>query len=158
MLVFNHSGLLVPDSKITSSIAALEDEFVIKLPSKKRQDLFKSYAQYCEDFKKACGLDKLHQWVNGSFVTKKLIPGDIDIVTFLNHDMVQNLGQTLDNFKYPNSEAIYGVDAYIVEVYPEGHPKRYFYTSDWAYWYDRFTKTRRIKGNRLAKGFLEMEV
>lgn len=158
MLVFNHSGLLVPDSKITSSIAVLEDEFVIKLPSPKRLDLFKSYIRYCEEFKKTCGLERLHQWVNGSFVTKKPNPGDIDIVTFLDHNLVQRLGHSLDNFKYPNSEAIYNVDAFFVEIYPAGHPKRHYYTSDWAYWYDRFTKTRRIRGNRLAKGFLEMVV
>ena len=63
----------------------------------------------------------------------------------------------LNNFKYPNSESIYGVDAYIIEEYPEDHKLRFKYLADMAYWIDRFTKTRRNKtGNKLSKGFLEI--
>ena len=101
-------------------------------------------------------MNELHQWVNGSFVTKKNNPGDIDLVTFLDTNSIQELGSKLDNFKYPNSEILFSVDAYIVEVYPENHKYRYLYLSDKAYWMDRFTKTRRVRGNRLSKGFLEI--
>jgi hypothetical protein len=94
---------------------------------------------------------------NVYYVSKKNNPGDIDLVTFLDFDVIQKLGSKLDNFKYPNSEIIYGVDAYIVEVYPETHRDRFRYVSDKAYWMDRFTKTRRIRGNRLSKGFLEIK-
>jgi len=156
MLVFNHTGLLVPDTLIVSSFKELEDEFVIKIPTTKRQEIFNAYVKYIEDFKNVCNLDELHQWVNGSYVTKRTNPGDIDLVTFLDYDVVEQLGNKLDNFKYPNSEMIYGVDAYIVEVYPENHKERFKYISDRAYWYDRFTKTRRIRGNKLSKGFLEI--
>lgn len=158
MLNFNHSGLLVPDNKITSTIEELENEFVIKIPSPKRKEIFEAYVKYNEDFKKVCKLDKLHQWINGSYVTKTINPGDIDLLTFLNHDIISQLGSKLDNFKYPNSEIIYGVDAYIIEVFPENHINRFRYISDKAYWMDRFTKTRRIRGNRLSKGFLEIKI
>jgi hypothetical protein len=158
MLTFNHSGLLVPDTKIKSSIQELENEFVKKIPSSKRKEIFQAYVKYNEDFKKVCNLDELHQWINGSYVTKKNNPGDIDLVTFLDHDIVRELGIKLDDFKYPNSEIIYGVDAYIVEVYPEDHINRFIYISDKAYWMDRFTKTRRVRGNRLSKGFLEINL
>lgn len=99
----------------------------------------------------------MHQWINGSFVTKKSNPGDIDIITFLDYKVTQHLGSKLDDFKYPNSENIYGVDAYIVEEYPEGHSNIFRYISDRSYWLDRFTKTRRVRGNRLSKGFLEIK-
>ena len=156
MLTFNHSGLLVPDNKIISTAQELENEFVLKLVGVRRKEIFDSYVKYNEDFKNVCDLNELHQWVNGSFVTKKNNPGDIDLVTFLDTNSIQQLGSKLDNFKYPNSEILYSVDAYIVEVYPENHKYRYLYLSDKAYWMDRFTKTRRVRGNRLSKGFLEI--
>ena len=157
MLTFNRSGLLVPDNKINSTIKELEKEFVLNLPTEKRKEIFDAYLKYNEDFKKVCDLQELHQWINGSFVTKKNNPGDIDLVTFLDYNVILKLGSKLDNFKYPNSENIYNVDAYIVEVYPEIHKERFRYISDKAYWMDRFTKTRRIRGNKLSKGFLEIK-
>jgi hypothetical protein len=158
MLTFNHSGLLVPDNKINSTIPELENEFVLKIPSIKRKEIFEAYVKYNDDFKKVCKLEQLHQWINGSYATKKKNPGDIDLVTFLDHNLVHELGSKLDNFKYPNSEIIYGVDAYIIEVYPKNHINNFRYVSDKAYWLDRFTKTRRIRGNRLSKGFLEIKI
>lgn len=157
MLTFNHSGLLVPDKKISSTIEELENEFVSKISSSKRREIFKAYVKYNEDFKKVCNLQELHQWINGSFVTKKNNPGDIDLVTFIDYETVSKLGTKLDNFKYPNSETFYGVDAYIIEVYPEEHKNNIRFLSDKAYWLDRFTKTRRIRGNKLSKGFLEIK-
>ena len=157
MLTFNQSGLLVPDNKITSTIQELENEFVLKIASVKRREIFEAYVKYNEDFKKVCNLDELHQWINGSYVTQKNNPGDIDLVTFLDYKIVTKLGSKLDAFKYPNSEIIYGVDAYIIEVYPQNHINNFRYVSDRAYWLDRFTKTRRIRGNRLSKGFLEIK-
>ena len=157
MLTFNHSELLVPDHKINCTLQEFECAFVLNVPSLKRKEIFDAYVKYSEDFKKVCNLDELIQWINGSFVTKKVNPGDIDLVTFINYDVIQKLGSKLDDFKFPNSEIIYGVDAYIVEVYPETHSDQYRYISDKAYWMDRFTKTRRVRGNRLSKGFLEVK-
>jgi hypothetical protein len=158
MLIFNSSGLLVPDNKITSSLEELETEFVKNIPTPKRKEIFEAYKNYSGQFKKVCNLQELHQWINGSFVTKKSSPGDIDLITFLDFEIVKKLGDSINNFKYPNSEIIYGVDAYIIEVYPENHKNWFIYLSDKAYWMDRFTKTRRVKGNRLAKGFLEIKL
>lgn len=157
MLTFNHSGLLVPDNKISSTLEELQNEFVIKTSSPKRAEIFKAYVKYNEDFKKVCNLQELHQWINGSFVTKKNNLGDIDFITFIDYELVDKLGSKLDNFKYPNSEIIYGVDAYIIEIYPKDHKHYIRFLSDKAYWLDRFTKTRRIRGNKLSKGFLEIK-
>lgn len=157
MLTFNHSGLLVPDNKIASTIQELENEFVSKIASIKRREIFEAYVKYNEDFKKVCNLDKLHQWIDGSYVTQKINPGDIDLLTFVDNSIVSQLGSKLDDFVYPKSELLYGVDAYIIEVYPENHPNNFRYRGDVAYWLDRFTKTRRIRGNKLSKGFLEIK-
>ncbi|WP_125718005.1 DUF6932 family protein [Flavobacterium ustbae] len=82
MLTFNNSGLLVPDNKISSTFEEFKNEFVIKTSSEKRVEIFNAYIKYNEDFKKVCNLQELHQWINGSFVTKKNNPGDIDFITF----------------------------------------------------------------------------
>jgi hypothetical protein len=158
MLTFNSSGLLVPDGKIISTLTELEKEFVKNLPSDQRREIFKCYRKYCEELKEICKTDSLLQWINGSFVTKKDKPGDIDIVTFLDSETIKSLGNDLDNFKSPYSETVYNVDAYILETYPQSHKNIFFYQSDFAYWYDNFTKTRRTRGNRLAKGFLEITI
>ena len=52
MLTFNHSGLLVPDNKINSTIQELESEFVLNLPTVKRKEIFDAYIKYNEDFNK----------------------------------------------------------------------------------------------------------
>lgn len=83
MLVFNHSGLLVPDTLIPSTFEELKEEFVKKNFTEKRQQIFNNYEKYNINFKNNCNLNELHQWVNGSFVSKKTNPGDIDLVTFL---------------------------------------------------------------------------
>ncbi len=158
MLVFNQSGLLVPDTLIPSSLQQLQEEFVFKIPTARRKSIFENFTKYNEDFKKVCNLNELQQGINGSYVSKKTNPGDIDVLTFLDHRLVKQLGNLLDEFRFPYSELKYGVDAYIIEVYPEDHNDNFRYVSDRAYWFDRFTKTRRIRGNRLSKGFIEIYV
>ncbi len=156
MLTFNHSGFLVPDNAIISNLNEFEDEFVSKIASTKRKTLFDLYLKYSSDLKNICDADILQQWINGSYVSKKVNPGDIDLVTFLDYRLVNILGDKLKDFTFPQSEGIYGVDAYIVIMYPQNHKEYSKYVSDRLYWMDRFTKTRRIRGNKHAKGFLEL--
>lgn len=52
MLIFNSSGLWVPDPIIVSTIQEFEQEFVSNISTVKRRTLFNSYVKYNEDFKK----------------------------------------------------------------------------------------------------------
>ncbi|WP_294232103.1 hypothetical protein [uncultured Chryseobacterium sp.] len=120
-------------------------------------DLFNRFLKYNEDLQKVLGFCGFVQWVDGSFVTKKVNPGDIDLVTFIETEKILEIGSSIDPFRFPNSESIYGVDAYIIEVYPSDEPDYFRTVSDSAYWADRFSKTRRDRnGNKLRKGFLEI--
>lgn len=103
-------------------------------------------------------MQQLHQWINGSYVSKARNPGDIDMVTFIPNDLILKIGSGIERFVYPKSEKDFGVDAYIVEEYVSGHVDYNNYLADRAYWIDRFTKTRRIRGNKLAKGFINLVV
>lgn len=157
MLTFNKSGLLVPDNKIYSSLNELELIFVTGILSSNRKELFDKFVAYNTELKNKCGLVELHQWVDGSFVTKKRNPGDIDLITFISSEKLKQIGNKIDDFKFPDSDSKYGVDAYIVEVYSDLHRHKFRTDSDKTYWKDRFTKTRRNRaGNKFSKGFLEI--
>ncbi|HEY4322812.1 MAG TPA: hypothetical protein VGN20_02470 [Mucilaginibacter sp.] len=136
----------------------LEDIFVKNIPTINRSELFKKYFSYTNSLKEISKTN-LKQWIDGSFVTKKSEPQDIDLVTFIDFSVVEALGNDLTDYKYPASQIIFGVDAYIVKTYPSDHKYYSSYLADKAYWMDFFNKTRRNRiGNKLAKGFLELNM
>ncbi|MGB3779932.1 MAG: hypothetical protein WA960_16335 [Tunicatimonas sp.] len=52
----------------------------------------------------------------------------------------------------------YGLDAYLLIVYPEDHKLRAYTKSDVLYWNDWFTKSRKDRrGKRYPKGYVELE-
>ncbi len=157
MLKFNTKGLLIPNTNIVSDITELEEIFVNGIISYTRGDLFNKYISYSKALKELCNNEELIQWIDGSFATKKPNPNDIDLVTFVEFSVVDELGDRLADFKYPASKSTFGVDAYIIRVYPPAHKRYTPYQLDKAYWMDHFAKTRRNRiGNKLPKGFLEI--
>lgn len=97
------------------------------------------------------------QWVNGSFVTDKVNPGDIDIVTFFNgpaFDLLprwkQHVIQELTNGK--GSVAYTHVDASLAFFYPKTTRMYDSYKSDRAYWDAKYSRSRDF----VAKGYLEV--
>jgi hypothetical protein len=159
MLNFNAVGLLEPDNNIQSSILELERFFVTDIQTAKRKELFENYISYSNSLSGVCDNADLKQWVDGSFVSKKPEPNDIDLVTFIDFSVVEALNNQLVNYKYPASQNIFGVDAYLVSIYPPEHKCYPLYLADWAYWMSHFNRTRRNRiGNKLRKGFLEINL
>ncbi len=157
MLNFDTKGNLKPYQVIPCKVNDLKKHFVTGVASTTRQTNYDSYIKYSNDLKKALGVKDLRQWINGSFVTKKTNPKDIDLITFIDHSLIVKLGNKLDNFRPQNSWHIYEVDAYIVEVYPDNSPLNKFTHSDIIYWQDLFAHTRvNRKGEKNPKGFLEI--
>ncbi len=157
MLRFDNRGNLTPYGVVPATIAELRSHFVEGIPSDTRAQLFEKYVVYSSELKRLSGGKHLRQWINGSFITKKSDPGDIDIITFLERSQVRKLDKLIENFRRQNSILLFGVDAYIVEVHPPGDKWEQKTTSDTAYWYDLFQKTRRNRaGNVYKKGFLEV--
>ena len=156
MLQFNSKGLLIPNTNIKSNITELEKEFVTSLDPH-RTELFQKYIHYSDSLKSELSDIPLLQWIDGSFVTKKQVPEDVDLVTFIAAESVEAIGTRIDDFKYPLSIEKYGVDAYIVKVYERKHKQYPLYIGDQMYWMDNFDKTRRNRnGIKLPKGFLEI--
>ncbi|SMD46079.1 hypothetical protein SAMN00777080_4758 [Aquiflexum balticum DSM 16537] len=157
MLHFNSRGLLVPNQNIKSSKEEFYEQFVQMISSEMRNDLFIKFKQYSEDLAKQTKIMNPLQWIDGSFTTKELHPNDIDLVTFIPYDIVDKLGNNLNPYKYPESIENYGLDGYIVRVYPQGHDSYGLYAGDRSYWMDHFTKTKiSRRGKKFPKGFLEI--
>lgn len=156
MIELNHRGLIVPDTNVFSTIQELATTFVMNKPTIQRKELFRKYSEYMTEMYRLLGDMPFVQWIDGSFTTAAPSPHDIDIITFINFDIVAELGEELTPFKYPLS-LIYGMDAYIVRVFPPEHRSFALYIGDWHYWLDRFSKTERNRrGNVYRKGFIEV--
>ncbi|KAA8473912.1 hypothetical protein BDE36_1103 [Arcticibacter tournemirensis] len=157
MLKFNSKGLLTPNNNIPCDLDNFKEEFVLNINSNTRTSLFNNYIGYSKALKELVSGQPLLQWIDGSFVTKKPDPEDIDIVTFINSEFLNPLGTNIDSFKYPDSLAQFGVDAYIVKIYTREDKRYPLYVGDQLYWMDKFDKTRRNRnGIKSSKGFIEI--
>uniref|UniRef100_UPI00313E80AD DUF6932 family protein n=1 Tax=Dyadobacter sp. OTU695 TaxID=3043860 RepID=UPI00313E80AD len=97
-----------------------------------------------------------HQWIDGSFVTRKLNPRDIDVVTFVdasiyyaNEPDVDILRNILRAYRRDHKTA---VDEYFVKRYPETDEKYVFYHMDQLQWHNQFSTSRARK----SKGFAQL--
>lgn len=157
MLHLNHRGLLVPNQNIRSSKEEMYHQFVMTIASEKRIDLIEKFEKYLKDLVQLTEIMNPLQWINGSFTTNEPMPNDIDMVTFLPYEIVNLLGSDLNPYKYPKSIENYGLDGYIVRVFPIDHESHGLYSGDRTYWMNHFTKTKiNRRGNRFPKGFLEI--
>jgi len=66
------------------------------------------------------------QWLDGSFVTKKLDPNDLDLASFFDSEVIEALDATqescLNALVSGPSEAAPRCDSYPIIEYPDGHP------------------------------------
>lgn len=158
MIRFDAKGFLIPYTTISASVDEMKKHFVNRIPSTTRSDNFEKYLRYSQALKSLLNSDHLLQWINGSFVNAQVRnPRDIDLVTFLGHQQVVEFGNKLKDFGAAGSWEKFGVDAYIVEIYPEEHPKYFLSESDRKYWLNKFGESRRDRrGVKHRKGFLEI--
>lgn len=159
MLTFNEQGLLTPADGISATIDELHAVFVAPFPeSETRNRLFNEWKKYNRMLRQEIG-ERFTQWINGSFVTQKLNPKDIDLVIFIRADLYDLHGAVLDNFWSDKWEKE-GLDSYIVKVYPTFHPSYDIYTVKYYdEWLERYTKTKPDEELRqFDKGFLIINV
>lgn len=82
MLNFDSCGFLVPDRNISSTISELEQTFKITTT---REDIYENYLNYSKNLKEVVD-QEIKQWVDESFVTKKPVLNDIDIISFIDYN------------------------------------------------------------------------
>ena len=80
---FNYLGLLQPPEKMVMTLEEFEQVFVHSFPnSQTREVIFENYRKFIDDFSELVSPQFIH-WINGSFVTQKINPRDIDFVMII---------------------------------------------------------------------------
>ncbi len=156
---FDIHGYLKPYGKIATDLESFEAGFVEPFEADStRHQLFQGYVRYNEDLKQLLGNIRYTQWVDGSFISTKVNPRDIDLVSLIDHQLIDQYETDLERFTKQTSKETYGVDGYIVRIYPEEHPYYVRTQSDliyWEHWFSHSKKNRRKQ--RFPKGFIEIE-
>lgn len=161
-LVFNNKGFITPSGSFISNNEELRSEFVDKFPnSTTRQEIFSLFQDYIKDFKSEIS-NTFSVLIDGSFVTNKKNPNDIDFVIFLDaqlFDLYVNL--IAEKFDRDGAFTHYSkkIHAFIVrEVQDTEEEGNFEYRAARAYWLGFFEKTKKRdrKNVKQKKGFLEI--
>lgn len=79
-------------------------------------------------------------------------------MNLISHQLVDKHETDLKQFLGKAGKENYGIDGYIIRIYPVGHPKHVITQSDLVYWEDWFSKSRlNRRKRRFPKGFIELE-
>jgi hypothetical protein len=156
MLTFDANGYLTPYVPIVADLATVEQTFVEAFPtSTTRRPHFNRYLDYNTRLSEFLPTG-LTQWIDGSFVSRKLNPNDIDVLTFVEYTLYDRHEKELRELKREFVTRVEGrVDAHLIVVYPEGHRRRIYYESDRIQWLFDWSRTARPP--RRNKGFIELK-
>lgn len=117
---FDEACFLKPYGVINAELKDIERVFVDDFPlSDTRRRLFNHFLRYLNDFQSRVSRAFV-LWMNGSFVTRKKNPNDLDFVIFLDHKVYDAQEAFLDRF-WTFSLEPQGLDAYIVKSFPDSH-------------------------------------
>ncbi|MCB0425685.1 MAG: hypothetical protein KDD13_13725, partial [Mangrovimonas sp.] len=86
-LKFDSRGNLIPYEKIELSFDEFESFYIDNFEglNEIRKEIFENYQTYLSDFREQISEDFI-QWVDGSYITRKANPRDIDFVMMIEHE------------------------------------------------------------------------
>lgn len=151
-ITFDENGYLYPYEPIEVDLDILKTNFVDAFPnSESRQWLFNNYLKFLYQFQDEV-FTYFEQWIDGSFITQKENPKDIDLVTFLDFEVWETRGEEhLEKFwKFSLEDQC--LDSYLVKSYPPNHRNYKVFRSEQNRWNDLFGKDRESR----TKGFLKL--
>ena len=147
---FDEFGFLTPPEVIEIDLATFRTKFVFNQNRWLLHDTYMSFLTMLNGWK----MGSFRQWIDGSFVTSKTNPNDLDIVTFL---------QFVDYEKYqPQFAEIErqfrgNLDLYWVSDFPPTHQHHFKTLFDELEWRTLFNRSRPdLLGDIYPKGFIEM--
>jgi hypothetical protein len=155
---FDELGFLSPYKLIETDLETFESVFVSNFKnSDTRKKVFQNYLSYIHDFKNQIS-NNFYQWIDGSFVTSKLNPNDIDIVTFLKAENYESNLLKLADFQGIKLKIEQKLDCYFVKEYPIEHKNYEIITHyDSVEWFHLFSKSRvQRNGKRYSKGIIQI--
>ena len=156
-LEFDLRGNLKPYEVFEITIEEFKKNFVNRFKnSDTRKQLYVNYLKYINNLKSIIN-DKFYQYIDGSFITRKINPQDIDIVTFINESTFKQKGEELTNFVTYQAKIVCNMDAYMVIEYPKKSKNYIFTKSNTLYWLNQFGRTRKNRtGRRHKKGIIKI--
>lgn len=156
---FDIRGYLKPYGKNRIKGEDLKTGFVDPFEeNSSRKKLYDGYVRYNSELKELLSSKKYVQWIDGSFISTQINPRDIDLVNLIDYRLIDNYEKELHRFINHEGKEKYGVDGYIVRIYPEGHKNHIRTKSDLIYWENWFSMSRiNRRKQRFSKGFVELE-
>ena len=136
MITFDIYGNPQPEGVVNLSYNDFKEIFVADFDkSKTRLSIAKNYERYLIDFKSEI-TNNFKNWIGGSFITTKMNPNDIDVVSIFQYTDEINKKATiiLKFLSYGNSLENYMVDGYFVPIYSANDPRYSLTTDALAYW------------------------
>lgn len=150
MLNFDNNGYLLPYQAIEIDLTTLENTFVF---NKHRERLFINYLRWLDSFRSKV-TTKFTQFVNGSFISQKEFPKDMDFVTFFDYQIYEQEERFLDKY-WTFSLENEGLDSYLVKTYPREHKEYFTVVVAQNEWINRYSKKVIVSQNQvIEKGFL----
>ena len=145
---FDKNGNLYPYSIIETDLETFKKIFVSYFPfSSTRKRLFENYLIYLGNLKETVNTG-FYQWIDGSFVTNKEDPKDIDFVTFLDFGLYREHEKAISKLSSLRYDTKNGTDGYFVETFPDTHKGYNNFQMDRIEWLHTFgtSRTNQNKG------------
>lgn len=158
MFIFNKRGNLVPAEIISTDWQNFYNYFVDVTNDKQRQVIGKQLFTFLLEIYEIIN-EPFEIWIDGSFITQKISPNDIDILIHLPNDIFtmykSTISPLIEQSKYMTNGLI---DAYITIQYPDNHQYFPLYEADLNEWKHIYGKTRATpSGVRFPKGILTLK-
>ena len=156
---FDARGNSYPPRLIEMSYVDFEQHFVQNMQaSETRQRLCANFNDFIHNFQeKISPVFKI--WVDGSFISTKLNPRDIDAVFQLDYKICERQQSVLDSVWFTKAQKFrLGLDLYYSIEYPKTHKRHFISHLNHLYWTDVYGHTRKDnEENNYKKGFIELK-
>lgn len=164
--VDGHDGYgILPPGRHTCTAQEFEDRFVSGLPDEpRRRQIFQDLEEYQVQQSRR-GLSVISYWIDGSFTSAKLNPGDIDITAVVDSGTSQPAPDWQDWFSpgdhwkvniHPEVQRPLLVDGFGILKVPDEHPAAREYLELRGYWDDWWQRCRGT-GPATSKGYVEVK-
>ena len=150
----------LPLGRHSVTVDEFYEHFVTAFPSSKtRERLYQRWARHREALSSV--LPVRAQWIDGSYVTSKVDPADIDVVSLMDGEAYDRLAPTVRSLVEPliagkATKAVWGMDSYPVFRWPAGHPFESATQQAELEWDTFWQQQRNMTG--LVKGYLEVRL
>jgi hypothetical protein len=160
---FDENGLL-PEGIYDCDLKVLECRFVDRFPdSPTRSGLFEEFVKWVS--KAAKLVPSATEWIDGSYVTAKPAPNDIDVVTFCDAAFLTSLsGDDEDRVELHLNSREKPIHTMLIGVYPETDPQYPLYQAEvrtigkWGFAKLWIKKEGEVFRTDIPKGFLQMPI